>query len=140
MPINYHHNSILPSEVNKPHHLAEATLLYQFYMSNTHYPTTQSHSKENLFKSTYSHDSNSLPSEVNKLLHLEEAATQSDSQEVTTQKHPADYHNERETFDSLLHSCFPRRSQLLNSESWANSQEVNPSTHCKIVPHAMSLV
>ena len=40
IPINYHHSTMLPSEVNKLHHLEEASLLCQFCMANTHCPTT----------------------------------------------------------------------------------------------------
>ena len=85
MPINYHHSTMLPLEVNKHHHLAEATLIHQLYVANTHYSTTQSHTKEDLFKYTCSYDSISSPSEVNKLLYLAEAASQSNTQQATTQ-------------------------------------------------------
>ena len=103
MPIDYHHSAMLPSEVNELHHLAEATLLYQFCMESTHHFTTQPHAKENLFKSTCSHGSISSPSDVNELLHLAEAATQSNSQEAATQSKtqeadiqtcPACHHND----------------------------------------------
>ena len=57
MPIDYNNSAMLPSEVNKHHHLAEATLLHQSRFANNHHPKIQSHAKENLFKCTYSYDS-----------------------------------------------------------------------------------
>ena len=113
MPIDYHHSTMLLAEVNKHHHLADATLLNKFYMSNTHYPNIQSHTKENSFKSTYSYDSISSPSEVNTLICLAEAASESNTQEATTQHNvqdaatqtdAADYPNDTDSFDSFLFS------------------------------------
>ena len=75
MPIYYHHSETSPSEVNTHHHLEDTTLLNQFCMANSHDPTTQSHTKENLFKSTCCYDSISSISEVNELLCLVEATS-----------------------------------------------------------------
>ena len=129
MPIDSHHSTMFTSEVNKLYHLEEATLLRQFYMENTHYPPTQSHAKDNLFIQIHHHQKSIkffiwqrllanpipkrlLPNPTPKRLLPKQIL------QIITMTQPPLIH-----FFILV---LPRRCQVLNSESWANSQELNP--------------